>query len=169
VNELREPGPPDREQPEDDRKPSPRIDTKLVIAVSASMVTVVIIIVVASLRFHHGECYDWAAEYDLLEQQISRYLTSQGSERAAALDEIEHLNLPCSKVAHSRDLCVHTYRNLDQADELRRRAKNALGRIEQSVLSLDEPWREVARRRFLDQQQPETIARELGLSEDEVN
>jgi DNA-directed RNA polymerase specialized sigma24 family protein len=113
-------------------------------------------------------CDDWEQQLEALTESMTRHRTADGLNRLVAIEDLERLELGCSKVAKARDLCAGAYREILLAEDEQTKAKAALKGITRAVERLDDPWRGVARLRVLESAPMESIARELGLPQDEV-
>jgi len=140
---------------------------KLLVVPAISFLVVAAVIAFSIHRVTRDECYDWEEQFDQLDESFSRYLSVDGDQRTAALAELSSLELPCAKVAESRDVCVVAYRHLLLAEEEHLRAKAALPRVRRAHASHEPRLREVARRCILQDQPEGGAARELGLEPDE--
>ncbi len=167
MTDQAEPGLGNHEPGDEGREPR-GFDRKLLLSLSISFLAVAAVFTIVALRRCNAECSDWEAQLDLFDSELQRYLQTKGPRRAAALESLSRIELPCDKVAQAREVCVSAYRALDGAEAEHRTAKKLLNRIEGAIASLDPPQREVAKRKLLAGQDLETIARELELPEGEV-
>lgn len=141
---------------------------RLLIVPAISFIVVIAVIAFSIHRITRDECYDWEEQFDLLDQSFSRYLATDREHRTGALAELSNLELACTKVAESRDLCVMAYGHLLEAEEEHLQAKAALPRVSSALLELEPRLQEAAKRCILQDQPEDPAPRELGLSDDET-
>ncbi len=110
-------------------------------------------------------CTRWERQLNELTRGLTKHRLARGNARPVAISVLEELNLPCAKVASVREDCVAAYRALLVAESRQNEAKAVIARLRKAVNGLSEPQREIARRRFLENQSLTDIGRDLQIED----
>lgn len=147
----------------------PRLDVRLAIALGLAAALVAAVIVLAVIRGRPGDrCGDWEQQLAALSESMTRHRAAEGRARLVAIDDLEALDLTCSKVSTARDVCAGAYREILLAEDAQARARAAVARIEEAVGGLEEPYRTAARQRLLENASYEAIGQALGVTPGEA-
>lgn len=168
----RDGAPPDGEGESEDVPPPRPSGTSRTARIAVGVVAALLLVGLGAVTFlsrrEDAGCGDWERQFDQLSEALGLYVRSEGLAQTAALSNVEALDLPCAKVAETRDVCVGVYHRLRAAEREHESAKRALAELERVVGSLEEPERTVAERRFIESEPTFVIADKLDMPVEEV-